>query len=63
MRNVLCLCSRSRVHENVTDDSDDEDGMCGFSAGDCEELMCQGIKPWDPEAGAALMVLNGYEDY
>lgn len=39
-------------------DSDD-DGIFGFSEDDVFELMCQGIKPWDPEAGAALAILNG----
>ena len=42
--------------------SDDDGGMFGFSEDDCYELACQGIKPWDPEAGAALAVLNGYYD-
>ena len=42
---------------------DDIGGMFGFSEDDCFELACQGIKPWDPEAGAALAVLNGYCDY
>lgn len=23
---------------------------CGFSQGDVEELMCQGVKPWDDDA-------------
>jgi len=42
-------------------DSDGEYGYCGFSADDVDELLCQGIKPWDPEAGAALSVL--YDDF
>ena len=37
--------------------------MFGFSEEDVEELAMQGIKPWDPEARAALNVLNGYDDY
>ena len=36
--------------------------MYGFSEEDVEELAMQGIKPWDPEARAALNVLNGYDD-
>lgn len=36
--------------------------MFGFSEDDVAELLAQGIKPWDPEARAALAVLNG-EDY
>lgn len=68
---MFVACSRARhqheFHESddVDDDGDDDEcdeGMCGFSASDCEELLCQGIKPWDPEAGAALMVLNGFVD-
>ncbi len=43
------------------DDSDSDDGgMFGFSGDDVDELLCQGIKPWDPEAGAALCAL--YDD-
>lgn len=46
-------------------DSDDSDYACnpwGFDEDDMFELACQGIKPWDPEAGMALAVLNGYID-
>ena len=42
-----------------SDEESDDGGMFGFSEDDCFELACQGIKPWDPEAGAALAVLNG----
>lgn len=46
-------------------DSDDSDYACnpwGYDEDDMFELACQGIKPWDPEAGMALAVLNGYID-
>ncbi|MCO5580510.1 hypothetical protein L7F22_034378 [Adiantum nelumboides] len=36
-------------------------GNCGFTDDDVYELSLQGIKPWDPEAGAALAVLNGWD--
>jgi len=50
---------RHEYHDDLSDSSDDySGGMFGFSASDCEELMMQGIKPWDDEAGAALAVLN-----
>ena len=49
------------------DDGDGEEyssdhGHLGSSSGmgsDMEELMCQGIKPWDEDASAALAVLYG----
>lgn len=45
-----------------SEDSDnDSDYGYGFSADDVEELLCQGIKPWDSEAGAALSAL--YDDF
>nr|CDS24065.1 zinc finger CCCH domain containing protein 31 [Echinococcus granulosus] len=31
---------------------------CGFTDEEVEELLCQGIKPWDSEASAALAVLH-----
>ncbi|VDM22910.1 unnamed protein product [Hydatigera taeniaeformis] len=31
---------------------------CGFTDDEVEELLCQGIKPWDSEASAALAVLH-----
>ena len=38
---------------------DEDDFMFGMASEDVEELACQGIKPWDPEAFTALRVLNG----
>ena len=46
-----------------SDDDSDDGVIFGFSEDDCYELACQGIKPWDPEAGATLAVLNGCYDY
>ncbi|XP_052252988.1 uncharacterized protein LOC127859523 isoform X2 [Dreissena polymorpha] len=42
------------------DDSDDYDKYDEYLGSDEYQLLCQGIKPWDPEAGAALAVLNGW---
>lgn len=60
------------VHRNRTsgggiglydDDDDDDDefgpGMLGFTGSECYELMSQGVKPWDDDAGDVLAVLNG----
>ncbi|EKM75527.1 hypothetical protein AGABI1DRAFT_132191 [Agaricus bisporus var. burnettii JB137-S8] len=33
---------------------------CGFSQGDVEELMCQGVKPWDDDAWDVLHALSSY---
>ena len=46
--------------ESSGDCSGSETGMCGFSGHDCEELLCQGVKPWDPDAGAVLAALGDY---
>lgn len=34
-------------------------GACGFSGADVEDLLAQGVKPWDDDAGAVLAALNG----
>ncbi|CAC5388330.1 unnamed protein product [Mytilus coruscus] len=50
----------------LNDDSPDSDNYgypWGMNDYDINELACQGIMPWDPEAGAALAVLNGEDDY
>ncbi|KAH3704122.1 hypothetical protein DPMN_079177 [Dreissena polymorpha] len=51
------MASRAMRCSNMFSDSnsDDFDDYLGS-----DELLCQGIKPWDPEAGAALAVLNGW---
>jgi len=37
------------------------DGGCyGFSARDCDDLLDQGIKPWEDDAGAALGAMRGW---
>mmetsp|Transcript_46629 Transcript_46629/g.75081 ORF Transcript_46629/g.75081 Transcript_46629/m.75081 type:complete len:105 (+) Transcript_46629:149-463(+) len=46
--------------DEESDSGSSGDGMCGFSSRDCEELMCQGVKPWDDDAGDCLDALNGY---
>ena len=40
-----------------SEDSDYDERICGFSPGDAEELMCQGVKPWDDDAGDVLAAL------
>ena len=41
------------------DDDDDDDRPFGFSAADTEELLAQGVKPWDHDAHAVLAALSG----
>ena len=53
----------SKSFETLDSSSDDDDYMFGMSADDKYELMCQGIKPWDPCAFDALLILNGFEDW
>ena len=53
----------SKSFETFDSSSDDDDYMFGMSADDQYELMCQGIKPWDPCAFDALLILNGFEDW
>jgi len=51
------------VPRGVDVDSDSDDGgMFGMSADDVNELLCQGIKPWDDCAWAALAALHGDSD-
>ena len=53
----------SKSFETLDSSSDDDDYMFGMSADDQYQLMCQGIKPWDPCAFDALLILNGFEDW
>lgn len=55
------LSSMLQAHGKRNPDvSDSDDGLGAYFDSDDEfELLCQGIKPWDPEAGAALAILNG----
>ncbi|KAF5400871.1 Zinc finger CCCH domain-containing protein 31 [Paragonimus heterotremus] len=39
------------------------DFNCGFTDEEVEELLSQGIRPWDSEAAAALAVLHGELDH
>lgn len=54
--------SRSRSRDGASYDSyDSGDNICGFSPSDAEELLCQGVRPWDDDAGDVLAALN-YDD-
>ena len=61
----------SRIDEySRTDDYYDSEGscdsgdrICGFSPSDVEELACQGVKPWDDDAGDVLAALYGDYEY
>lgn len=51
--------------DSSDDEYDDEYGSpfgaaCGFSGAEVGELLSQGVKPWDDDAGAVLAALNGY---
>ncbi|KII94310.1 hypothetical protein PLICRDRAFT_171967 [Plicaturopsis crispa FD-325 SS-3] len=50
-------------HRSAWDDNDDEleERMMnhGFSNSEVEELLCQGVKPWDDDAWDVMNVLNG----
>ena len=41
---------------------DSGDRVCGFTPSECDELLAQGVKPWDAEAGAVLAALGGGDD-
>ena len=51
--------SRKRRRDYDETSYDSFDNICGFSPGDAEELMCQGVKPWDDDAGDVLAALYG----
>ena len=40
-------------------DDDESVGPFGFSASDTEDLLCQGVKPWEADAHAVLAALSG----
>jgi hypothetical protein len=42
------------------DSEGDDGGMLGFSASECDDLLCQGVKPWDDDADSVLGYLGGY---
>lgn len=56
--------SRNVASGGFFDDSSSDDeygrGMLGFSGSEVEELLCQGVKPWDSDAEDVLAALNGY---
>ncbi|KAF8137160.1 hypothetical protein EV363DRAFT_1316886 [Boletus edulis] len=41
-------------------DGDDDNGMFGFTGSEVEELLCQGVKPWDDDARDVLDALYDY---
>ena len=51
-----------QVFGHLSDSDDSYSGYMGMSKDDEYDLLCQGIKPWESGAGAALAVLNGYGD-
>lgn len=57
--------AEERLEFEYEDDSEEDDylfGSCnGFSGADVEDLLAQGVKPWDDDAGAVLAALNGYD--
>ncbi|KAG5442093.1 hypothetical protein CSKR_111927 [Clonorchis sinensis] len=50
----------TRFHDalDFTDSDDSEVGVYGFTKEEEFQLLCQGIKPWEPEAFGALQILN-----
>ena len=54
-------------HYEDWDESDMQDdidnGVCGIPASMVDELMCQGVKPWEDDAWDVLGVLYGDSDY
>jgi len=62
----VCRLAQGLTRSAVYDSDSDDDygaGMFGFSSSDVEELLCQGIKPWDECAPLALAVLHGDDDF
>jgi hypothetical protein len=48
----------------VLEESHSEDERCGgFSGAEHFELACQGVKPWEDDAGAVMAALSGNYDY
>jgi hypothetical protein len=41
---------------------DSGDRVCGFTPSECDELLAQGVKPWDADAGAVLAALGAGDD-
>ena len=57
MAQKRAAASRKRRRDYDETSYDSFDNICGFSPGDAEELMCQGVKPWDDDAGDVLAAL------
>jgi hypothetical protein len=55
--------SRTDDYYDSEGSCDSGDRICGFSPSDVEELACQGVKPWDDDAGDVLAALYGGDDY
>merc|ERR1712187_712766 len=52
--------------DNSEDESDQykskfgmDEGCCGFNARECDELLMQGVKPWESDAEGVLGALMG----
>ena len=58
-KRAAASASRKRRRDYDETSYDSFDNICGFSPGDAEELMCQGVKPWDDDAGDVLAALYG----
>ena len=41
---------------------DSGDRVCGFTPSECDELLAEGVKPWDADAGAVLAALGAGDD-
>ena len=57
MAQKRAAASRKRRRDYDETSYDSFDNICGFSPSDAEELMCQGVKPWDDDAGDVLAAL------
>ena len=58
-KRAAASASRKRRRDYDETSYDSFDNICGFSPSDAEELMCQGVKPWDDDAGDVLAALYG----
>ena len=49
-------------HDSLDGSCDSGDRVCGFTPSECDELLAQGVKPWDADAGAVLAALGAGDD-
>ena len=63
----ITASSLSTEYQNEDDSNDDDDDRFderamnyGFTEDEAYDLLCQGVQPWDEDAGAVLAALNGY---